>query len=175
MHTPFERLVLLLLPLLTVASRVQTPLMSASNQQTISDVIARNEDIAIFTGFTRDVATISQRFDSNTQNVTVLAPQNEAIKKLPRKPWEDLQDYSTFGTSAYEGQSGVNRAQENLKRFVEAHIVGDSPWKEGEKVETLGGSTVWYEKRGDIKYVSFGHSTSKRFELTKTSDSTRQY
>jgi uncharacterized surface protein with fasciclin (FAS1) repeats len=160
MHAPFECL-LLLLPLLTVASGAQSPLMSASNQQTISDVIARNEDIAIFTGFTRDVASISQRFDSNTQNVTVLAPQNEAIKQLPRKPWEDPRDYSTFGASAYEGQSGVDRAQENLKKFVEAHIVGDSPWKEGEKAETLAGSTVWYEKKDGVKYVSFGHCSDK--------------
>jgi len=131
--------------------------MMTSNQQTISDVIARNEEIAIFTGFTRDVSTISQRFDSNTQNVTVLAPQNDAIKQLPRKPWEDPKDYSTFGASAYEGQSGVDRAQENLKRFVEAHIVGDSPWKEGEKVETLAGSTVWFEKKGDVKYIQPGN------------------
>jgi uncharacterized surface protein with fasciclin (FAS1) repeats len=157
MYAPFECL-LIFLPLLAVASRDQSPIMSATNQQTISDVIARNEDIAIFTGFTRDISTISQRFDSNTQNVTVLAPQDEAIKQLPRKPWEDPKDYSTFGASAYEGQSGVDRAQENLKRFVEAHVVGDSPWKEGEKVETLAGSTVWYEKKDGVKYVSLDRS-----------------
>jgi hypothetical protein len=150
MYTPFPYL-LLLTPLLTIAISDQTPIMSSG--QTISDVIGRNEDIAIFTSFTRDVSTVSQRFDSNSKNVTVLAPQDQSIKQLPRKPWEDPKDYSTFGASAYEGQSGVDRAQENLKRFVEAHIVPDSPWKEGDKVETLAGNKVWFEKKGDVKYV----------------------
>lgn len=132
----------------------QKLMMDAPSGQTISDVIGRNEDIAIFSGFTRDVATVSERFESSSQNVTVLAPQDSAIKALPRKPWESPTDYSTFGASAYEGQSGIDRAQQNLQRFVEQHIVGKSPWKEGEKVETLGGDSVWFESRNGVKYVS---------------------
>jgi hypothetical protein len=123
--------------------------------QTISDVIGRNEEIAIFTGFTRDVASVSTRFESTSKNITVLAPQDSAIKSLPRKPWENPKDYSTFGANAYDGQSGIDRAQENLRRFVEAHVVGESPWKEHEKVKTLGGDTVWYDSKGGVKYVSY--------------------
>lgn len=159
---------LFLLPLLTVLasgtslSSLASPLkhqdfeqspMMTSPDQTISDVIGRNEDIAIFSGFTRDVATVSHRFESNSKNVTVLAPQDAEIRKLPRKPWEDPKDYSTFGANAYDGESGIDRAQRNLERFVEAHVVGQSPWKEKEKAETLAGNTVWFESKGGVKYV----------------------
>jgi hypothetical protein len=167
MHAPFECL-LLVLPLfftLTSASGYssnpildrsehQEPMMDTPTGQTISDVIGRNEEIAIFSGFTRDVASVSERFESSSKNVTVLAPQDSAIKALPRKPWENPTDYSTFGASAYEGQSGIDRAQQNLRIFVEQHIVGTSPWKEGEEGKTLGGDSVWFENRDGVKYVS---------------------
>ncbi|KAF2436498.1 hypothetical protein EJ08DRAFT_644838 [Tothia fuscella] len=167
MYAQFECL-LLILPLLTTLATStrfhsrpefshQELLMDDDQGQTISDVIGGNEDIAIFTGFTRDVSSVSARFESTSKNVTVLAPQDSAIKALPRKPWEDLKDYSAFGANAYDGQSGVDRAQQNLQRFVEAHVVGKSPWKEHEKVETLGGDTVWYESREGVKYVQPGN------------------
>ena len=34
-----------------------------------------------------------------------------------------------------------------MRRFTEAHIVPVSPWKEGEKVQSMGGGTLWWEKR----------------------------
>ncbi|TID16393.1 hypothetical protein E6O75_ATG11511 [Venturia nashicola] len=132
-----------------------SPNLSTGNSggQTISDVLPRNQQISIFTSFTRDISSISTGFESTIQNFTVLAPEDSEIKRLPRKPWEDPGDYNTFGESAYEGQSGVDRAQDNLKRFVEAHVVPSSPWKEGDKVKTLGGREVWWEKRDGKKLI----------------------
>jgi hypothetical protein len=121
--------------------------------QTLSDVLPRNQQISIFTSFTRDITSISAGFESTLQNFTVLAPEDSEIKALPRKPWENPGDYSAFGESAYEGQGGIDRAQENLKKFVEAHVVPTSPWKEGEKVKTLGGGEVWWEKRDGKKLI----------------------
>lgn len=120
---------------------------------TISDVIGNARIINIFAGFTRDIDTISKRLDDNTQNTTVLAPLNSEVQKLPRKPWEDPEDYKTLGANAYDGKDGEDRAHRNLRRFVEAHIIPVSPWKEGEKVESLGGGKVWWESKGDRKTV----------------------
>jgi hypothetical protein len=144
---------------LPVLDSDQSPVMGAPSTggQTVSDVLPRSQEIAIFTSFTRDISSISSRFESTVQNVTVLAPEDAEIKKLPRKPWENPEDYSAFGESAYEGQGGIDRAQENLKRFVEAHVVGVSPWKEGEKVKTLVGSEVWYEKRDGTNFIQPGN------------------
>ena len=120
----------------------------------ISDVMGRDRAINIFAGFTRDIDSISSRLDNGSQNTTVLAPLNSEILKLPRKPWEDPKDYEEIGQNAYGGSDGEDRAQRNLRRFVEAHIVPASPWKEGEKVDSVGGGKLWWENKNGKKTVS---------------------
>lgn len=67
--------------------------------------------------------------------------------------WEDPEDYNELGAKAYEGTSGEDRATKNLRRFAEAHIIPVSPWKEGEKVESMGGGQVWWENKDGNKVV----------------------
>lgn len=122
----------------------------------ISDVIGKERAINIFASFTRDIANISARLDDPKAQTTVLAPLNSALQKLPRKPWEDPKDYDALGTEAYEGQGGEDRATRNLRRFVEAHTVPTSPWKEGEKVESLRGEKLWWEESHGKKVVQPG-------------------
>ena len=117
----------------------------------ISDVVGRSQTINIFAGFTRDIPSISSRLDSSGSNSTILAPLNAEIYKLPRKPWEDPADYERLGAQAYDGQQGADKADENLKRFVEAHIIPESPWPEGRKLETLAGRELWWESRAGGK------------------------
>jgi len=130
---------------------------SAYSSLLISDVIARNQRIGIFSSFTRDIDSVSSRLESSAVNTTILAPENSEMAKLPRKPWEDPEDYQILGAEAYSGDDGQNRAQENLKRFVEAHIVPTSPWKAGERVRTLAASEVWWESRDGKQYVQPGN------------------
>lgn len=81
-------------------------------------------------------------------NTTVLAPSNGAIIGLPRKPWEDPDGLENSRSGAdhdvFRGQSGDDRASNNLKRFVQAHLVGVAPWTEGAKVKTLEGTEIWW-------------------------------
>lgn len=120
----------------------------------LSDVMGKERSVNIFAGFTRDIQTIAQRLDDSTQNSTILAPLNSAMEKLPQKPWEDARDYDTLGTNAYEGEDGQERAQRNIRRFAEAHIVTASPWEEKEKVKTLlGDREVWWESKDGKKMV----------------------
>ncbi len=115
----------------------------------LSDVMGTQPQVQIFAGFTRDIDSVATRLDTSSLNTTVLAPLNKAITSLPRKPWEDPRDYGAFGESAYSGQDGEDRAHRNLRRFTETHVVPMSPWKQGEKVQSLGGSTIWWEKKDD--------------------------
>ena len=124
-----------------------------SSDVSISDVIGKERVINIFAGFTRDIDNISKRLTANDQNTTVLAPLNSELQKLPRKPWEDPEDYNELGAKAYEGQSGEDRAQRNLKRFVEAHVIPVSPWKEEDKVDSIGGGKLWWEEKDGKKMV----------------------
>ena len=120
----------------------------------LSDVLGRDRSINIFAGFTRDIAAISNRFEDRAQNSTILAPLNSAIMALPRKPWEDPKQYNTLGAEAYEGPDGEERARKNMLRFVEAHIVPVSPWRQGQKVKTLGGDEIWWDNKDGVKTVS---------------------
>ncbi|KAK4144368.1 uncharacterized protein C8A04DRAFT_27822 [Dichotomopilus funicola] len=123
----------------------------------LSDVMGRDRSITLFAGFIRDIESASLRLEDASRNTTVLAPLNSAVEKLPRKPWEDPKEYDTFGSNAYEGGDGRERAQRNIRRFVEAHLVPVSPWKEGEKVKTVGGdSEVWWEEKDGRKLIQPG-------------------
>ena len=138
---------------------------SDGNTVILSDVLGNDRIINIFAGFTRDFATISQRFEDSSLNTTILAPINSAIMGLPRKPWEDPEDYEKLGADAYEGEPGEERAQKNLRRFVVAHVVPVSPWKQGEKVKTLAGGEVWWESKDGARIVSnFGNEKFSRIK-----------
>ncbi|PPJ56876.1 hypothetical protein CBER1_11109 [Cercospora berteroae] len=133
----------------------------------ISDVIGNTRQINIFAGFTRDIDTISSRLDDSSQNSTILAPLNSAISALPRKPWEDPREYAALGANAYEGEDGEDRAHRNLRRFTEAHVVPESPWKKGEKVKSLGGNVLWWDVKDDEKaYVQPGDVEVERVAST---------
>jgi hypothetical protein len=120
----------------------------------LCDVLGRDRSINIFAGFTRDIDTIDKRLSDGSLNTTVLAPLNSAIVGLPRKPWESNDDYNRLGADAYEGKPGEDRAHANLRRFVEEHVVPESPWEEGTKMETLAGSVVWWEMKDGKRIVS---------------------
>jgi hypothetical protein len=120
----------------------------------LTDVLGRDRSINIFAGFTRDVDSVDNRLADGTLNTTVLVPVNSAITALPRKPWEDPEDYRLLGAAAYEGKSGEEKAHGNLRRFVEAHVVPVSPWEEGEHVKTMAGGEVWWEMKEGKKTVS---------------------
>lgn len=122
----------------------------------ISDILAKTPRINVFASLTRDFDPVVSRLADQTANTTVLAPLNSAINDLPRKPWEDPEDYARYGeVDAYKGGDGQDRAKRNLLRFVRAHLVPASPWAEGEELETLGGGKVKWIKEGDRIFVSW--------------------
>ncbi|EFQ25511.1 hypothetical protein CGRA01v4_02485 [Colletotrichum graminicola] len=123
----------------------------------LSDVMGRDRSINVFAGFTRDVESASRRLDDQARNTTVLAPLNSAVEKLPRKPWEDPKDYQKLGENVYEGDDGRDRAQKNIQRFVEAHMVAMSPWPENEKAKTMGDDRdIWWENKHGTKFIQPG-------------------
>ncbi|CAI6280803.1 unnamed protein product [Periconia digitata] len=129
---------------------------SVSTDVIISDVIGKTQSIAIFSGLTRDIDPVSGRLDDASKNATVLAPDNGVMRELKRKPWEDPEDYSAFGAEAYQGPDGEDRAHKNLRRFVERHVVPESPWEEGKKVKTLDGNEIWWEDKDGQKKIQPG-------------------
>lgn len=127
-----------------------------SNQIILPDVLGKERGLNIFASLTRYIDDVSARLSDPSLNTTVLAPTNSALQKLDHKPWENGRDYHRYGeAAAYKGEAGQGRADKNLRTFVEGHVVPVSPWMEGEKVETLAGEQVVWEKRDGEIYVSF--------------------
>ncbi|OJJ46112.1 hypothetical protein ASPZODRAFT_67362 [Penicilliopsis zonata CBS 506.65] len=130
----------------------------STNGPIVSDVLPKTQGINIFSSLTRDFEPISSRLNDASRNVTVLAPRNSAIQALPRKPWENPEDYGKFGeVEAYQGEEGQDRARKNLQRFVEAHLVPVSPWKEGEEAESLVGGKLRWTREGNKVFIEPGH------------------
>ncbi|KAI0410069.1 hypothetical protein F4802DRAFT_543236 [Xylaria palmicola] len=136
---------------------IGNPAMPPTNEPSqggvlISDVMGRDRSVNAFAGFARDVEAIAKRLDDASVNSTVLAPLNSALDKLPGKPWEDPKDYSALGATAYEGDDGQERARRNIRRFVEAHVVPVSPWREGERARSLldGDQEIWWENKDGV-------------------------
>ncbi|KAL0935305.1 uncharacterized protein CTRU02_209896 [Colletotrichum truncatum] len=124
----------------------------------LSDVMGRDRSINVFAGFTRDIESASRRLDDQAHNTTVLAPLNSAVENLPRKPWEDPKEYQHFGENAYEGDDGQERAQRNIQRFVEAHMVPVSPWPENHKAKAIGDDRdIWWENKDGTKFIQPGN------------------
>lgn len=128
----------------------------------LGDIIPLDRQISIFSGFTRSIESISTLLSNRAENTTVLAPSNIAVSRLPRKPWEDPNDEQVAASvggivaDLYRGILGEDRASRNLRRFVEAHLVGISPWEEGSKVKTVEGVEVWWERRDGAMWVMPG-------------------
>ena len=124
---------------------------------TLSDVLPKTRSINIFASLTRDISSVTGRLESTNpiDNTTLLAPLNSAMQSLPRKPWEDRPE-DRSGVSAARNE---DKAAENLRRFVEEHVVPISPWQEGKegKIKTLGGQEVWWEKEDGKKIIMPGH------------------
>lgn len=140
----------------TPSSDIGTPRYSQADSPIVSDVLPKTKGINIFARLTRDFEVTASRLNDASKNITVLAPHNKAIQALPRKPWENPEDYDKFGgVNAYQGPDGQERAKRNLQRFVEAHLVPASPWRSGEEVETLGGVKLKWVKEGDKIMVCF--------------------
>ena len=135
------------------------PMAASSDAPTgsplLADILPLDRQISIFAGFARGVESVSALLADRAENTTVLAPSNVALSRLPRKPWEDPDDAADAAAAGravadlYAGAQGEDRAANNLRRFVEAHMVARSPWAEREKIKTLEGVEVWWERRAD--------------------------
>ncbi|DAA77702.1 TPA_exp: Uncharacterized protein A8136_6248 [Trichophyton benhamiae CBS 112371] len=124
----------------------------------VSDILGKTREVNVFASMTRGDENISNRLDNDTQDTIVLAPNNVAVQGLPHKPWENPSDYATFGVQeAYEGESGKKRANQNLEKFILAHLIPQRCWEAGKEVRTLGGAKIFWEEKDGKKYIHPGN------------------
>ncbi|KAK9367564.1 hypothetical protein V1509DRAFT_626315 [Lipomyces kononenkoae] len=119
-------------------------------QLLMTDALGVNREISIFAGLVRQVEGLMWRLQDRSKNTLVLAPNNEAMQKLQRKPWED-EETVEHGDPIDEER----RAMENIARFVLSHVVNDYGFDApGEKKKCGAGvGDLWYENAGDHMVV----------------------
>ncbi|KAK6505422.1 hypothetical protein TWF481_007325 [Arthrobotrys musiformis] len=138
-------------PFIDMDNSQDNPMVKSGSGPIVSDALSVQRDVSIFSDIVRGLSDhqIVDRLEDKSQNTTVLAPLNSAVKALPRKPWEDPDPRNNV-EGAFFGDDGEKKAAANLERFVKAHIVPVSPFKENEKVQTLEGVTVWWTTENGI-------------------------
>ncbi|RKF62414.1 FAS1 domain-containing protein [Erysiphe neolycopersici] len=184
MYLTLTRLILVFSLIEIIVSSGQIPLLKIdrisptvkaiqSDVVMLSDILGISRVVGGFAGMTRNFPHITNRLEDYRMHKTVLAPTDEAIAAMPRKPWENPDEYSTLGSEAYEGEEGEERADQNLQKFVESHIIPLSPWADKMKVETLAGTEYWWHLKdgyriiqpGDIKVLDVMRSSEEDSEL----------
>ncbi|ERF72316.1 hypothetical protein EPUS_02203 [Endocarpon pusillum Z07020] len=129
-----------IIPLIPSNDAEDDSTMSDRHKPSLYDTLPLTRRINIFSSLLRDHPNLptllsshnnNHHNDQNPTSFTILAPLNSALQSLEHKPWEDSNDYATFGERAYDGQGGEERAKGNLKSFVERHVVPQSPWGAG--------------------------------------------
>ncbi|EIN14337.1 hypothetical protein PUNSTDRAFT_59633 [Punctularia strigosozonata HHB-11173 SS5] len=93
---------------------------------TLADLLTIEPSASIFYSYARETK-FSMRFSEQQSNTTLLVPVNKAVMALARKPHQgpapgQLEDGVTITEQEYEAQS-----QENVRKWVGAHIIPDSP------------------------------------------------
>lgn len=134
----------------TMSSTADYPVQPAVR---LSDTLSSNRALTSFSSLARQHESLEKRLASASDKTTVLAPLNSAVEALPRKAWEDEAQLQSLGADAYEGDEGRARADGNLRRFVERHLVAQSPWPADTKAKTLAGKEVWWEERDGKRVV----------------------
>lgn len=119
----------------------------------LADMMGSNRAVSSFSSLTRKHASTETRLDNPGVNTTVLAPLNSAMDNLPHKPWEDPREIAAYGAQAYDGSGGQDRADNNLRKFVEAHLVSASPWEADTKAKTVGGRDIWWEEKDGKRII----------------------
>ncbi|PNY29974.1 FAS1 domain-containing protein [Tolypocladium capitatum] len=132
---------------------VMPPPGAGSSSVPLADILGTHRSLTSFSSFTRLHPAAASLLADLATSTTILAPLNSAVEALPRKPWEQARDYAAYGAQAYDGSGGEDRANQNLRRFVEGQLVARSPWPRGERAKTLGGRELWWEERDGKRVI----------------------
>lgn len=127
----------------------EMPFQAAAGGPTIADVIPIDRSLTIYSDLVRTSADIQGAFGDAKKRFVVLAPQNSAIVALGRKPWDDRPDDTD--SRRFQGQGGEDRAQENIMRFVQAHILTAERFDEGDRATNLLGEKLYWKRDADGK------------------------
>jgi len=128
----------------------QAPASSSKNQDQellLSDVLTLDPQIKIFTTMLHDTEIVDDLLGKKGFQGLILAPSNDIMNALPKKPWEGNQIISESADDQ-EVNITAEQADKNTETFIKNHIVPQWPWSEGQKIATLSTTNkqIWWEE-----------------------------
>ncbi|GAA5969700.1 hypothetical protein JCM11641_008009 [Rhodosporidiobolus odoratus] len=123
---------------------------SSSLQPSLADLLTRSKRTKLFYDYVRDSIAVSTLLIDPLGSATLLAPTDQAILALARKPHEGP------ATAAAAGQIEEERSRaEWLDRWVKMHVIldrvelEDGDWEEREYKPMVGSSALRFVRSGE--------------------------
>ncbi|KAK9475930.1 hypothetical protein V1514DRAFT_299581 [Lipomyces japonicus] len=131
----------------------------------MTDAMGVDRHISIFSSLARQVEELMYRLQDPNKETFVLAPTNEVMQKLTRKPWEDAIEVEE--TNQIEEEK---RAAANIKKFVLSHVVYSAGFaKAGEKKSSASGvNELWYEENTEGNKIVYAEKSNREAFVKKT-------
>ncbi|SCU98382.1 LAFA_0G17524g1_1 [Lachancea sp. 'fantastica'] len=79
-------------------------------------------DISIFSRYLRDDIVLSSMISDPSSYLVVLAPSNDAIERLSKKPWQFPIDVEALEAQTSDEETIERAVRDNIRSFVENHI-----------------------------------------------------
>ncbi|KAF9011440.1 hypothetical protein BDQ17DRAFT_1223053, partial [Cyathus striatus] len=93
---------------------------------TLADILTITPSTSIFFSYARELP-LSAMFADSSARVTLLVPTNKAVMALPQKPQQSPPEKSGGGEIEISEGEFEARSKENVRRWIGAHIIPESP------------------------------------------------
>lgn len=81
------------------------------------------KETAVFFSYARDDLELSAKLIDENEDLIIIAPSNDAIAKLSKKPWEFPADVESMEASGASEREIDNVIRNNVLKFVRSHVV----------------------------------------------------
>lgn len=81
------------------------------------------KETAVFFGYLRDDVQLSAQLCDENEDLIIIAPSNDAISKLGKKPWEFPRDVQSLEASEATEREIDSAIRQNILQFVRSHVV----------------------------------------------------
>ncbi|QLQ81566.1 hypothetical protein HG537_0F03270 [Torulaspora globosa] len=124
------------------------------------------KETTVFFSYVREDVGLSTRLSDENEDLIILAPSNDAISKLSKKPWQFPRDVESLEASEASEKEIDSTIRQNVLQFVRSHVVA---YDESHKLDEYGPGCITL-KSLDFEDSS-NHDTRGDILLKKQDDS----
>lgn len=81
------------------------------------------KETLLFFGYARNDMKLAAKLADENQDIIIVAPNNDAIRALPKKPWAFPSDIDALESKGASEREIDDATQQNILKFVRSHVV----------------------------------------------------